>query len=451
MQVTETVSDGLRREFRVVVPANELEGRVIERLGEMKDRVRINGFRPGKVPVAHLKRIYGKAAMAEAIEAALRDVNTKIVTDHGFRLAMEPQVKLPDEEAAIDAVISGKSDLAYTVAMDILPAVELADFKTIKLEKPIAEVTDAEVDEGIQRIAEQNRPFGDKGTGAKADKGDRLTVSFVGRIDGEAFEGGSGEDIAVLLGSGTFIPGFEDQLAGIAAGETRLVTVTFPENYLSENLRGKTAQFDVTVKSVETPGEVAVNDEFAKSLGLESLAKLKEAVKDRLTKEHAAQTRQKLKRRLLDRLDELHKFEVTPALLEQEFENMWKGVVAELEREKKTFADEGTTEEAAKEDYRKIADRRVRLGLVLAEIGHKNNITVSDNELTQAIVERARQFPGQEQQIWDLYRKNPAAVESLRAPIYEDKIVDFLLELVTVTEKAVSREELYRDEDTSAS
>lgn len=450
MQVTETVSDGLRREFRVVVPANELEGRVVERLGEMKDRVRINGFRPGKVPVEHLKRIYGKAAMAEAIEAALRDVNTKIVTDHGFRLAMEPQIKLPEEQAAIDEVISGKSDLSYTVAMDILPVVQLADFKAIKVEKPVATVADSEIDESLQRIADQNRPFADKGEGQKAEKGDRVTISFVGRIGGEVFEGGSGEDVPVLIGSNTFIPGFEDQLIGIGAGETRKVNVTFPENYLSDTLRGKAAEFDVTAKSLEKPGEVAINDELAKSLGLESLDKLKDAVKDRLAKEHTAQTRQKLKRRLLDKLDEMHKFEVTPALLEQEFENMWKGVLAELQKEGKTFADENTTEEAAKEDYRKIADRRVRLGLVLAEIGHKNNITVSDNEITQAIVERARQFPGQEQQIWDLYRKNPAAVESLRAPLYEDKIVDFLLELVQVNEKPVSREELYRDDEEAA-
>ncbi len=447
MQVTETVSEGLRREFRVVVPANELEGRVVERLGELKDRVRINGFRPGKVPVAHLKRIYGKAAMAEAIEAALRDVNTKIVTDHGFRLAMEPQVKLPEEEAAIDEVISGKSDLAYTVTMDILPPIQLADFKTIKIEKPVADVADAEIDEGIGRIAEQNRPFAAKAEGAKAEKGDRVTISFVGKIDGEPFEGGSGEDIAVHLGSGTFIPGFEEQLVGIGAGENRLVKVTFPENYLSEKLAGKPAEFDVTAKSIEAAGEVAIGDDFAKSLGLESLAKLRDAVRDRIAREHTAVTRQKVKRALLDQLDEMHKFEVTPALLEQEFETMWKGVLDELKKEGKTFADEGTTEEAAREDYRKIADRRVRLGLVLAEIGHKNNIRVTDEELTKAIVERARQFPGQEQQIWELYQKNPAAVESLRAPIFEDKVIDFLLELVDVTEKPVSREELYREDD----
>jgi trigger factor len=450
MQVTETVSEGLRREFRVVVPANELEVRVVERLGELKDRVRINGFRPGKVPVAHLKRIYGKAAMAEAIEGALRDVNAKIVTDHGFRLAMEPQIKLPEEEKTVDELMAGKSDLAYTVTMDILPPIQLADFKTIKIEKPVADVADAEVDESIKKIAEQNRPYVAKAEGAKAENGDRVTVSFVGKIDGEPFEGGSGNDIQVALGSNTFIPGFEDQLVGISAGEKRLVKVSFPENYLSEKLAGKAAEFDVEAKTIEAPGEIKMDEDFAKSLGLESLAKLKDAVKGRLVQEHASVTRQKVKRALLDRLDESHKFDVTPALLDQEFENMWKNVVAELEKEKKTFADEGTTEEAAREDYRKIADRRVRLGLVLAEIGHKNNIRVTDEELTKAIVDRARQFPGQEQQIWDFYQKNPAAAENLRAPIFEDKVIDFLLELVNVTEKPVSREELYREDDAEA-
>lgn len=450
MQVTETQSEGLRREFRVVVPAGELEGRVVERLGEMKDRVRINGFRPGKVPVAHLKRLYGKAAMAEVIEAALRDVNAKIVSDRGFRLAMEPKITLPEEEAAIDSVIAGKSDLAYTVAMEILPPIKLADFKLLKLEKLTADVTDSEVEEGIKRIAEQNKPFADKGEGAKAETGDRITISFTGKIDGQAFEGGSGQDIVVPIGSGTFIPGFEEQLVGMGTGEQRIVNVTFPANYMSEALAGKAAEFDVTATRIEAPGETAIDDAFAKSLGVDSLAALKEAVKSRIVSEHATVTRQKLKRSLLDQLDQHHKFEVSPALLEQEFENLWKTVLAELEREKKTFADENTTEEAAKAEYRSIADRRVRLGLVLAEIGEKNNIKVSDEELSRAVADRVRQFPGQEQQLWEFFQKNPSAVENVRAPIFEDKVVDFLLELADVSEKKVSRDELYRDDEEPA-
>jgi trigger factor len=447
MQVVQTQTDGLRREFRVTVPVNELENRVGERLVELKDRVRINGFRPGKVPLSHLKRVYGRAVMAEAIEGLVREANAKIVSDNNFRLAMEPKVTLPEDKEAVEQVIAGKSELAYTVAMEILPAIELADFKTIKLEKPVAEVTDEEVTASLERIAEQNRPFADKGEGATAQSGDRVTVSFTGTIDDKPFEGGSGEDIAVLIGSNTFIPGFEDQLVGIAANEKRTVNVTFPTNYMADHLAGKPAVFEVVAKSIETPQPVAINDDFAKSLGLESLDKLKDAVRERLKSEHNAVTRRKLKRALLDALDERHKFEVSPSLLEAEFDNLWGATTAELQRQGRTFADEGTTEEAAREEYRKIADRRVRLGLVLAEIGDKNNIKVTDEEVNRALIERLRQFPGQEQQIYDFYRKNPAALANLRAPIFEDKVVDFLVELAEVTEKPVTREELYREDE----
>jgi trigger factor len=447
MQVVQTQTDGLRREFRVTVPVNELENRVGERLVELKDRVRINGFRPGKVPLSHLKRVYGRAVMAEAIEGLVREANAKIVSDNNFRLAMEPKVTLPEDKEAVEQVIAGKSELAYTVAMEILPAIELADFKTIKLEKPVAEVTDEEVTASLERIAEQNRPFADKGEGATAQSGDRVTVSFTGTIDDKPFEGGSGEDIAVLIGSNTFIPGFEDQLVGIAANEKRTVNVTFPTNYMADHLAGKPAVFEVVAKSIETPQPGAINDDFAKSLGLESLDKLKDAVRERLKSEHNAVTRRKLKRALLDALDERHKFEVSPSLLEAEFDNLWGATTAELQRQGRTFADEGTTEEAAREEYRKIADRRVRLGLVLAEIGDKNNIKVTDEEVNRALIERLRQFPGQEQQIYDFYRKNPAALANLRAPIFEDKVVDFLVELAEVTEKPVTREELYREDE----
>ena len=447
MQVTETKADGLQREYRVVLPITDLETRVKARLTQLKDQVRINGFRPGKVPVEHLKRVYGRSAMAEAIEAAVRETNAKIVEDNGFRLALEPKVTLPEEEGTVENVISGKADLSYTVAIEILPAIKLADFKTLGIEKPVAEVSEADIDEGLKNIAEQNRPYAAKAEGGKAEKGDRVVISFVGKIDGTPFEGGTGEDIAVQIGSNTFIPGFEDQLVGIAAGEQRLLKVTFPPNYASEALAGKAAEFDVTAKSIETPGEVKVDDEFAKTLGMESLAKLRDAVKDRMQREFASMTRAKVKRALLDQLDETHKFEVSPTLVEQEFESLWKSTTAELQSQGRTFADEGTTEEAARADYRKIADRRVRLGLVLAEIGEKNKIQVSDEEVNRALVDRLRQFPGQEQQLYDFYRKNPAALANLRAPIFEDKVVDFLLELVKVNEKKVSREDLYKDDE----
>jgi trigger factor len=447
MQVTETLSDGLKREFKVVVPAAELDAKVNARLDELKGRVRLDGFRPGKVPVAHLKRVYGRSAMAEVIEATVRDTNSQIVSERGYKLAAEPKVTLPEEKDAIDQLIAGKSDLNYTMAVEIVPAIELTDFKTIKLTRLVTDVTDAEVDEALTRVAEQNKPYTAKGEGEKAAKDDRIIISYAGTINGEPFEGGTGDDTAVLIGSNTFIPGFEDQLIGITTGERRTLKVKFPEHYQAEHLAGKDAEFVVTAKSIETPGPVTADDEFAKSLGLESLAKLRDAIKDRLTREHAGVSRQKVKRALLDELDKRHKFEPPPSLVDEEFARVWRSVLQELENEKKTFADENTTEEKAKAEYRAISERRVRLGLVLAEIGEKNNITVPEDEVGRAVMEQARQFPGREQQVWDYYRKNPEAVASLRAPIYEEKVVDFLLELAEVTEKKVPREDLYKEDE----
>ena len=447
MQVTQTHSDGLRHEFKIVVPASDLEARLDNRVSEIKDTVRLNGFRPGKVPPAHLKKIYGRSLMAEAIEALVRETNAKIVTDNGFKLAMEPKVTLPEGKDEIESVFTGQSDLSYTVALEVLPPITLADFKGIKIERPVAEVTAAEIDEAVSRIANQNRPYSARADGGKVASGDRVTISYLGKIDGEAFEGGTGDDIVVNVGSNTFIPGFEEQLIGMAAGESRTVNVRFPNNYLAEKLAGKDAVFEVTANSIEAPGEVTIDDAFAKSLGLETLDKLKDAIKDRLTREHAAASRQKLKRVLLDRLDELHKFDAPPTMVEDEFNNVWKTVLSDLESSGKSFADEGTTEEKAKAEYRAIADRRVRLGLVLAEIGEKNNIKVNDEELSRAAADRARQFPGQEQQVWEYYRKNPQALASLRAPIYEEKVVDFIVELASVTDKPVSRDELFREEE----
>jgi trigger factor len=449
MQVTETLSEGLKREFRVVVPAAELDAKVNERLDELKGRVRIDGFRPGKVPVAHLRRVYGRAAMAEVIEATVRDANSQIVGERGFKLAAEPKVTMPEEQGAIEQVIAGKSDLDYKVAVEIVPQIDLPDFKNIKLTRPVSDVDDAEVENALGRIVEQNKPWLPKAEGAKAENGDRVIVSFAGTIDGEPFEGGSADDMPVLIGSNTFIPGFEGQLIGIGVGENRTLKVKFPEQYGSQKLAGKDAEFAVTAKSIEAPREVTIDDAFAKSLGLESRGKLREAVKDRIAREDFMMSRQKVKRQLLDQLDKQHKFDPPPTLVEEEFERVWKSVLEELEAEHKTFADENTTEEKARDEYRAISERRVRLGLVLAEIGEKNNITVTDEELNRSLMEQVRHYPGQEQQVYDIYRKNPGALASLRAPIYEEKVVDFVLELADVTEKKVSREELYKAEDES--
>ena len=449
MQVTETLSEGLKREFKVVVSAAELDAKVNLRLDELKSRIQIRGFRPGKVPVAHLKRIYGRSAMAEVIDATVREANNQIVSERGFKLAADPKVMLPTEQEEIEKLILGESDLDYRMAVEIVPPIELMDFKTIRLTKLTSEVTDAEIDEAVARITEQNKPYSAKPEGAKAAKDDRVVISFAGTIDGKPFEGGSADNSVVLIGSNAFVPGFEDQLIGIGVGETRTLKVKFPDHYPKADLAGKNAEFVVTAKSVETPNAVMVPDELAKSLGLESLAKLREAVKDRIAREHAAMSRQKVKRALLDALDERHKFEPPPSLVEEEFDRVWKSVLSEMENQKKSFADENTTEEKARAEYRAIAERRVRLGLVLAEIGEKNKITVADDELNRAVTERVRQFPGQERQIYEYFRKNPQGVAALRAPIYEEKVVDFLLELANVTEKKVPREELYEEEEDS--
>lgn len=445
MQVTETSSAGLKREYRVIVPATDLEAKVNERLDDLKGRVQLRGFRPGKVPVAHLKRLYGKSAMAEVIEATVREANSKIVTDNGYRLAVEPKVVLPTDEGAVEGVIEGKADLSYTVEMEIVPAIALADFKSIKLTRLTSEVSDEEIDKALQAIADQNRPFVAKTEGAA--NGDRVTINFEGSLEGTPFEGGTGEDVPLVMGAGQFIPGFEENLAGLKPGENKTFDVKFPDDYRATHLAGKNATFAVTVKAVEAPGSVTIDDEFAKTLGVESLAKLKDAVKDRIAREHTLAARQKLKRGLLDQLDERHKFEPPPSLVEQEFANVWSQVENDLKQQNRTFEDEGTTEEKAREEYRGIAGRRVRLGLVIAEIGEKNNIRVSDDQLRAAVMEQVRQFPGQERQIWEYYQKNPNALAALRAPLFEDKVVDFLVELAEVTDKPVSRDELFKDDE----
>ena len=447
MQVTETLAEGLKHEFKVSVPASDLDAKADAKLVDLKDKVKLNGFRPGKVPVSHLKKVYGRSVMAETIDQTIRDTNTQIFTDRGFRLATEPKITMPTEQAEVEELLAGKTDLTYTVAIEVVPTIQLADFKTFSVEKPVVEVTDAEVDEAIKRIADQNRPYAAKAEGAKAENGDRVTISFKGSINGELFDGGTGEGIPVVIGAGQFIPGFEEQLVGIGAGETRTLKVSFPKNYASEKLAGQPAEFETTATLIEAPGETKIDDEFAKTLGLESLDKLKEAARERLVAEFAGATRQRVKRALLDRLDDSHKFEAPPSLIEEEFNLMWNSIKAEMESSGKTFADEDTTEEAAKEEYQKIADRRVRLGLVLSEIGEKNKITVTDDEVSRAVIERARSMPGREKEVWDYYRNNANALAQLRAPIYEDKVVDFILELANVTEKKVSREDLFKEDD----
>ena len=447
MNVTETLSQGLKREFQVVLNAADLKTRLDDELQNLQGKARINGFRPGKVPVGHLRRLYGRSVMADVVQNAVNEANQKIVSDNGLKLAFEPQIKFPENKDEIEAAMEAKGDLAFTVALEVLPKIELADLSDVSLVKPVAEVPAADVDAALERMAAQNRSFSAKADGAAAEKGDRLTISFVGTLEGKAFEGGSGEGINLELGAGQFIPGFEEQLEGVKKGETRTVKVSFPENYAAAHLAGKPAEFEVTVTEVEAPEALKIDDELATSFGMESLDKLKDAIREQIGRDFDQQSRRKLKKALLDALDTKYSFELPPTLVEQEFASVWSHVEVDMKEAKKSFEDEGTTEEAAKADYRKIAERRVRLGLVLAEIGEQAKVQISDDEVTKALVERARQFPGQEKEVWEFYRKNPQALAEIRAPIFEEKVVDHLLTQVKVEDQTVAREALYADDD----
>ncbi len=450
MQVTETLSTGLKREFKVVLTAADLETRLVDGLEGLKDKVKINGFRPGKVPPGYLRKMYGRSVMNDVLQNAVNEANTKISTDNALRFAMEPKVKFPEDKNEIEAALDAKGDLAFTVAVEVLPKIEVVDHSGVALTRLVADVPDADVDGALERMASQNRSFAPKGDKAKAEAGDKLVIDFVGSIDGIKFDGGTGQDIDLVLGSNSFIPGFEDQMLGAKAGETRTVNVSFPEGYQAPNLAGKAASFEVKVSAVQAPEPIKIDEDLAKAFGLESLDALKSAVRAQLQREMDAQSRRKLKKTLLDALDTRYTFELPPTLVEQEFTNVWGQVEADMKQAAKTFADEGTTEEAARADYQKIAERRVRLGLVLAEIGDSANIQISDDEVTQALIERARQYPGQEKQVWEFYRKNPQALAELRAPIFEEKVVDHLLGQMAVEDSKVSRDVLFADEDAPA-
>ena len=445
MQLTQTLSEGLKREFKVVLPVAELEGRLSNELVQIKDRVRINGFRPGKVPVAHIRRLYGRSIVGDLIEKAISEANQKIVDENGIRLAQQPKITLPEDKEEVNQILDVKKDLEFSVAVEILPKFDIVDVSDVELVREVADVPDEHIQEALEQMARGSREFEDK-EGASAT-GDRLTIDFVGTIDGEEFEGGSGEGVQVEIGSNTFIPGFEEQLVDLKAGDEKTVKVAFPVNYLAPNLAGKDAEFAVKVQSVQSPKPLEIDDALAQKMGLETVEKLRETAKEILERDYNEQSRRRVKKKLLDILDTKYDFELPPTLVEQEFLGIWNQIQADMKSSNKTFEDEQTTEEAAKEEYRKIAERRVRLGLVLAEIGEKTQIKVPDEDVTKALMERVRQFPGQERQVWEFYRNNPSALAEIRAPLFEEKVVDYLLTLAKVNETKVSREELFADDE----
>jgi trigger factor len=445
MNVTEANADGLRRELKVVIGADELERRFSARLDELKGRARLKGFRPGHVPREHLRKVYGRSVMAEVVQQAVAETSREAISQRDERPAFQPTVALPEDETEIDKIFAGTSDLAYTLSFEVMPTIETMDFSKIALEKPVAAVTEEDIVKAIDRLRAANLRY--KPKAGTAEKGDRLIIDFVGKIDGEAFPGGSTEDAPILLGSGNFIPGFEEGLMGAKTAEERAVEATFPDDYQEKALAGKTARFEVKVKEVSAPETPPLDEDFAKGLGVDSVEALRDMVKKRLDQDRAQASRLKLKRALLDALNEGHSFELPPTLVDNEFNAIWQQVTADLERTKRTFADEGTTEDKARQDYRDIAVRRVRLGLVLSEVGQRNQISVTDDEVGRALLERVRQFPGQERKVYDYYRNNPELLAEFRAPIFEDKVVDYILELAKITDHPVSVEELYADPD----
>jgi len=442
MQVTETLNEGLKRKLAVVIPAQDLVSRLDAKLDDLKEKAVIKGFRPGKVPVAHLKKVYGRSAMSEVLEEAINAGVSETLEKRSERAAAQPKVDLPEDQAEINNVLEGNADLAFSVSYEVLPPVKLMDFKGIKIEKPVVEIADAEVDKELNRFFQQNKGYEQKADDGVVEQGDYLGLSFVGTIDGKEFDGGSSDHAHLTVGSGEFIPGFEEQLVGLKKGDTKDVKVTFPADYGQKSLAGKEAVFKTTILHIDAPRQGELDDEFAKKLGLENVAALRDAIKAQMDSANDSMARQHVKRQILDALDAGHKFDVPEQLVEAEFNTIWQRVVHEVEHHGRSFEDEGTTEEAAKEQYRKIAERRVRLGLVVAEIGNENKVEVTDDEHQQALIAEVRRFPGQEQQVYDYYRKNPTALASLRAPIFENKVVDFIADQAEQTDKKVTAEEL---------
>lgn len=440
MQITEISAAGLKREYKVVIEAAALESTVNGKLEDLRQKVNMPGFRPGKAPAALIKKQYGRALLGEVMEETVNSALQKAIEDNKLRPAMQPKVDITSFD-------EGK-DLECTIAIEVLPEIETGDFKQIKLERLVVEPGDTEVDEFLTRLSEQQKTY--EKVERAAENGDQVVIDFSGSVDGVKFDGGTAEDYALVLGSNTFIPGFEEQLAGLKAGEQKTVKVTFPEAYGNAELAGKPADFACTVKEVRGGQAVALDDEFAKRFGLASMQELKDNIKRDLGQEYKGMARMKMKRSLLDQLAEQHSFDVPEGMVDLEFNQIWSEVTADKARFEAELAAEKKTEDELKAEYRKIAERRIRLGLLLSEVGRVNNIEVKPDEITRAMIEQARRFPGQERQVMEYFQKNPEAANSLRAPIFEDKVVDFIVEMADVTEKPVSKEELQKEAEAVA-
>jgi len=451
MQVTETLSDGLKRNYTVVLPVADLESRRTERLATLGKTLKLPGFRPGKVPLPIVKQRFGNAVSAEILEESVNEATQKVLSERGLRPAQQPKVDLVTENPTALA-----ADLEFTVAMELLPDIVLPDFSAIELTRFKAEVASEAVDKALEQIAKYNRTLDPvwqqtmDGRGYGAANGEVLTIDYEGKIDGVPFEGGKGENTDVEIGGTGFIPGFAEQLEGARPGDFRTIQVTFPQDYGKAELAGKVATFDINVKQLSFQIIPPIDDDLAKKLGAESIAAVRDMVTSRQQQEFDTMSRMRLKKALLDALSATADFPVPPSIADQEFEGIWQ----QFERARKDGtqdeADKTKDDDTLRAEYRTIAERRVRLGLLLAEIGRVNAITVSEQEFERALYQRAMQYPGQEMQMMEFYRKYPQLTNSVRGPLLEDKVIDFVLELAKVNEVIVTPEELVKDPDEPA-
>ncbi len=442
MQVTETSAEGLRREYSIVVPARDIEDKLVGRLTEIGQSVTVPGFRPGKVPIGILKQRYGDSVRGEILEQTIQDATENALSEKELRPALQPKIEIVTFEDG--------ADLEYKLAVEVLPEIEPVEFSSLELERLVAEVGDSEIEAALTRLAEQRKTFQPVETPRAAVLGDQVVIDFTGRVDGETFDGGTASDFVLELGSGQFLPGFEDQLIGAEPGAKVEVKADFPDDYPAENLKGKNAVFDVDLKEVREAAAVGIDDDLAKSMGVDDLDALKGAVREQIEREYGQTSRARLKRTLLDRLAEIHQFELPPGMVEQEFDAIWRQVKDAMEQDRLDEDDKEKSEDELRERYQPIADRRVKLGLLLSEVGRTNNITVNQDDLNRAMVEQARGFPGQESRIFEYYQNNPEAMQELQAPIFEDKVIDFIVEMAKVTDRAVTIDELMADPDDDA-
>jgi len=433
MQVKETLNEGLKRAYSITIPAAELEAKVDEKLKEAQPEVEMKGFRKGKVPMALMKKQFGPKVMGEAMQEAVDGAMAKHFEDSGDRPSMQPEVKMVNDEW------KEGDDIEVEMSYEALPEITQPDLKKVKLEKLVVKPADEEVEDALKSLAETAQNFEDRKKGSKAKDGDQIVFDFAGSVDGELFEGGTAEDYPLVLGSNSFIPGFEEQLIGAKAGDELDVTVTFPEEYGAEHLAGKEAVFACKVKAVKAPAAAEINDELAKQYGAEDLADLKKQIGERLEAEYAGASRAVMKRALLDALDEASDFELPPSLLDAE-----AGQIAHQlwHEENPDVEGHDHPEIETTDEHRKLAARRVKLGLLLAEMGQKAEVEVTDAEMSQAIMNQARQYPGQEREFFEFVQQNPQMQQQLRAPLFEDKVVDYAFELADVSEKEVSKEDL---------